>query len=215
MVKDYSKEVILAKKYFDVFSKESNVAVYLLLGIYGQMAPNELIKYSKYGKATIFRSLGDLSESGLISSDIDKKETDKRKNKVYFIIKELDDFPAFTEEFIKYCIDHSQTDLLKNIFIFTRTFVLSSMKVSMDLLQYEREKKIDQDYFNSINAKGIFSFFVKDIEDHTPIIEKAREFINNITDIKEIKAKKTRDPLKNPIAVSIGVFPIKSREKRN
>jgi predicted transcriptional regulator len=87
------EKLVLLKNYIHLFNKESNLAVFLLLALQGQMTPRQLIESTRFGKATIFRSLKDLSDAELVGTDIDPSIQDKRKNKFYFLIKELDDFP--------------------------------------------------------------------------------------------------------------------------
>jgi len=203
------KKLALLKTYIQLFNKESNLAVYLLLGLQGQMTPQELIESTKFGKATIFRSLKDLSEAGLVDTDIDTSVKDKRKNKKYFVIKELDDFPKTDDDFISFCVENSHTNVLKDFIGFIRSLAVNSMQVSMDFRDTIQEKGSTEDWYSKLANKGLFAFSILDLNENEKVMTYARDFLKKVQSLPDRKRELTREPMKNPLVLSLGVFPLK------
>ena len=212
---DNEQKLSLMRTYIELFNKESTLAIYLLLGIKGQMTPHELITYTTFGKATVFRSLKALLDSELVATEIDPKIVDKRKNKVYFVIKELDTFPEVDEEFISYCIQNSYTDDLKDFIVFIRSIAVNSMKVSMDFRDKLTADDSEMDWYSKLAEKGTFAFSIYDLEEYETIRTLTKEFIVKIENLPNRKKKMNREPMKNPIILSIGVLPLKNINQKN
>ena len=209
------QKLVLLRKYIQLFNKESNLAIYLLLGLHGQMTPNELIENTKFGKATIFRSLKDLSEAGLVDADIDISIKDKRKNKFYFVIKELDDFPNTDDDFIAFCVKNSHTETLKDFIVFIRSLAVNSMKVSMDFRANVQERNSTEDWYSKVANKGLFAFSILDLKENEKIMTFAKEFLEKVQALPDRKKEPSREPMKNPLVLSLGVFPLKITTKDN
>ena len=205
------QKISLLKEYINIFGKESNLAIYLHLGIQGQMTPHDIIENTIFGKATVFRALKELIDSKLIDTDIDPAIEDKRKNKVYFVIKDLDDFPTIDEDFITFCIENGHTDTLEDFIVFIRSLAVNSMKVSMDFRDHITIKDSKQDWYSKLARRGMFSFLIVDYEDQKVIRDYAIEFLEKIDKLQNKDRNLSRKPIENPIILSLGIFPLRSK----
>jgi hypothetical protein len=79
----------------------------------------------------------------------------------------------------------------------------------MDYMDNLQKKDSTDDWYSRLSHKGLFAFQILDLKENEKIMTFAKDFLEKVQRLPDKKTELTREPMKNPLILSLGVFPLK------
>ena len=189
-----------------IINTESCLLLYSYLALYGKTTPAELRQRINLSKATIFRSLAQLTEAEIIAREVNNQVTDKRYNVEYYISETLADFSkfSFSMELREYAKSQEKSVVLEEWLSQLEFLPLVLNQLTSQLMISTCEPTSSPDAKKTRIIKTLI-FRLKEEENYSQFHKKLIDFVEDVDSVHSEKKRNMKDPMKNPVAFSVSV----------
>ncbi len=189
-----------------IISTESCLILYSYLALYGKTTPAELRQRINLSKATIFRSLAQLTEAEIITREVNNQVTDKRYNVEYYISETLADFSkfSFSKELREYAKSQEKSVILEEWLsqLEFLPLVLNQLTSQLMISTFVPPSSTGAKKTRIIKT---LIFRLKEEENYSEFHKKLIDFVEDVDSKHSEKKRNMKEPMKNPVAFSVSV----------
>ncbi len=197
-----------------ISDSESSLLIYCYLNLHGKTTPAELREQTGLSKATTFRNLALLMQAGLIEKEKDSTVADKRYRLHYYIKQNILELSKTltSSELREHAVVSGRTAILQEW-----VFALENLPLALNQLTSKLMLSMRHPAPNGLAAEcqkiiKMMAFRLEDVDDFNELLPAFTDFL---TDFDTRPSKKPRDwkqPLKQPVALSISAVALDPTE---
>ncbi|MFW9914853.1 MAG: hypothetical protein ACFFGZ_04495 [Candidatus Thorarchaeota archaeon] len=214
MSSDLEEQLAKMKLLTKICQLESCLLLYSYLMLFGKTTPVELREKTGLGKATIFRNLALLLKAGIVEKEEDMAVADKRYSLHYYISQNLINLSKLlcSTELTNYAKATNQSQTVEDWLTTLETFPLTLNRFTSEHILAMRHPSSPGLPSTCQKVAKIMVFRLEDVEDFSQLIEKLKEFVNDL-DVHIIKGERDwKKPLQRPAAISLSVVALDPEE---
>lgn len=197
----------LIEKLLRIIETESCLLIYAYLMIFGRSTPAKLRDVTGLSKATMFRNLALLLDTGIVAKE-DLEVADMRYSLHYYISKNIleETKRLYSERVRKFALQSGNENTIDRFVLGLETLPLTLNRFTTQLILNVNKNQTDSDESKCRILTKMIAFRVGDIADVSIIIDKIQELVELFDAHISAKHRNLKKPLANPTTLSISLL---------
>jgi hypothetical protein len=188
-----------------VLETDSCLQIYAYLILYGKTTPAKLREVTGQSKATIFRNLALLYETGILDKIEDPSATDKRYNLNYYVKQDILKLVKliYNSEVDKYARENNKSDVISQWMFSVEALPLTLSQFTNQMIAFSAATSATEE--NCLALVKLISFRVGESDDLNILMGQISNLISSFEQKKSKRKRDFKDPLNQPVALSISL----------
>ncbi|MFX0114741.1 MAG: MarR family transcriptional regulator [Candidatus Hodarchaeota archaeon] len=198
-----------------VTRQESCLSLYSYLMVFGKTTPADLREKIGISKATIFRNLALLSESGIIDKEEDPTITDRRYNLHYYISEDLMELSkqiCCSHDLIEHAKEKNKAQLVIEWINTIETIPLTLNRFTSQHILSMRHQTSNGSPESCEKVGKLMMFRLTDAE-FNKLFEKVAAFVKELDSEQPGEARDWKKPLQRPATIALSLVALNPDKK--
>ncbi len=182
--------------------------------LFGKTTPAQMRKMTGLSKATMFRNLSLMLEAELIEKEEDESVSDKRHSLNYYVKEDLLEITKepYSEDLKRYIQEQGKISILNEWVETLQTLPLTLNQITTKLLLTKQHRTAEIAEEDCDKLVMLLTFRVEDMNNLKELKSKIQELLEVMKESKVKTPRNWKNPLKNPVTVSINVLALNPDE---
>lgn len=187
----------------EILNKETCMMLYNILIISGRLTPVELRKKTGLGKGSLFRSLKELLEAGIVEKEEDPDITDKRRSTFYYASDNI--AVKIEEDLLKHAMKNGKIEKLNTIMTAFQNFPVAMSKFVASAIQSNQVNSRENNGKEAYGGNLVQYIKIANISNVNPLLEIIQGLVTELDKLHVKTPVDSKMPMRNPVVLTLSL----------